>query len=475
MTFQQFLLILRARRLAVFFTLLVVVGGTIVGSLFWPKRYTATATVVVDFKGVDPILGIMMPSTMMPTYLSTQVDIIKSHKVALGAVKLLRVADSPVARQQFLDEVNGRGKIEDWLADLLLKNLEVEPGKESSLIEVSFKASDPEFAALVANAFVDAYQATNLELRVDPAKQTAVWFDEQLKVLKANVEIAQANLSKYQREKGIHSSDEKLDVENAKLGELSAAYTQAQASAFDLLSRQRQLKEFLGRGADPATLPDVLANPLLQQMKSTLSQSEARFDQISSQLGANHPEVQKLKADIATQRQKLRTEIETVSAGITNASSIAEKREQELRVAVAEHKAKLLRANQGRDELSVLMKEAETSQHAYDAAAQRFTQTNLESQATLTNIAVLNRAIPPLGQSSPKLLLNSIVAIMFGSIVAVGLALSLEIFDRRVRSEFDMVSGVDFPLLGILERTGKAKKPQALTLSRRRLAAPAAG
>ena len=51
-------------------------------ALLAPKKYEATSTIVVDFKGTDPILGIMLPAQMMPGYLATQVEIIKSHKVA---------------------------------------------------------------------------------------------------------------------------------------------------------------------------------------------------------------------------------------------------------------------------------------------------------------------------------------------------------------------------------------------------------
>src|SRR6185369_8810189 len=115
---------------------------------------------------------------------------------------------------------------------------------------------------------------------------------------------------------------------------------------------------------DPANLPDMLANPLVQSMKAQLTQSEARLDVLSSQLGANHPELQKLRADVATQRQKIKDEIANVAAGIKNSQRIAERRLEELRQAVAAQKAKMLAANKGRDDMSVLVKEVENAQRA---------------------------------------------------------------------------------------------------------------
>jgi len=72
MNIQQFFRVLRARWLLMLVTLLVVVGITISVSLLLPSRYTATATVVVDFKGIDPISGGILPLLPMTGYLATQ-------------------------------------------------------------------------------------------------------------------------------------------------------------------------------------------------------------------------------------------------------------------------------------------------------------------------------------------------------------------------------------------------------------------
>lgn len=450
MNLTQFLLILRARWKVVLATFLVVVLGTLSISLSLPKQYTATTTLVVDFKGMDPILGIMLPAQMMPGYMATQMDIIQSHKVAVDVVKALRLTENPAAREQWRGETGGRGTPEDWFADVLLNKLDVKPSRESNVVEIAWTGSDPKFAAIIATAFADAYIKTNLELRVDPARQTAAFFEEQLKILRENLERAQSKLSEYQRQKGYSSADERLDVETGRLAELSAQYSLTQAQAADALVRQRQLADFLARGANPDSLPDVLANPLVQNLKAQLANSEARLEQISSQLGGNHPEVKRLKADIEQQRTRLIAEVSTAGKALSNAARIAERREAGLRQAVAEQKARLMRFNQGRDEMAVLMKEVESAQRAYETASMRFTQTNLESQTSQTNISILTRAIPPLQPSSPKLVLNMLVSIFLGTMLGVGVVLFAEMIDRRVRSVTELAEAVQAPMLGVL-------------------------
>src|SRR5262249_32570657 len=149
-----------------------------------PKRYTASATVIVDFKAADPVMGVLMPAQFIPGYMATQVDIIQSRAVALKVVKALNLGDIPAIRRQHLEDSDGRGRFEDWLADLLLKRLDVKPSRESSVIEISYSNPDPKFAATMANAFAQAYIEQNLELKMFPAQKTSVWFDQQILELK---------------------------------------------------------------------------------------------------------------------------------------------------------------------------------------------------------------------------------------------------------------------------------------------------
>lgn len=450
MTFGQFLGILRARWWIALGTLVIAVGATLAVSLVLPKEYTATTTLVIDYKGTDPILGIMLPAQMMPGYMATQVDIIQSKKVATEVVKALGFAQSPVVRQQWMEATEGKGTVEDYFAEILLRKLDVKPSRESSVIEISFSGSDPRFAAAVANAFAEQYRKTNLELRVEPARQNAIWFDERLQKLRKDLEEAQTKLAEYQRDKGYTAADERLDLESARLQELSSQYAATQGAAADAQSRLRQLNDFIARGASPETLPDVLANPLIQNLKAILNQTEGRLEQTASQLGSNHPEVKRLQADIEGQKAKIKAEINVAASSIRNSANIALRREADLRDQVAAQKAKLIRVNQGRDQLMVLLKEVDNAQKAFDVASQRFQTTSLESQASQTNISVLSAASVPITPSSPKIVFNTLLAAAAGTILGVGLALIVELLRRPVRSAQELAEALGAPVLGVM-------------------------
>jgi chain length determinant protein EpsF len=356
----------------------------------------------------------------------------------------------------------GKGNIRDWLAELLLEYLNVEPSRESTVVNISYTANDPRFAAAVANAVVQSYVNTSLELKVAPARQTNTFFNEQIKSLKENLEKVQASLSAYQREKGIIATDERLDVENNRLNELSTQLVTAQAQTYDAQTRQRQVQEAIARGEVPESVPDVVASPVIQQLKANLTALEAKLNDLSSKVGTNHPQYLAATAELQGVRNKLKDEMSTVAKTIGNNSGLSKRREDQIKASLEAQRDKVLQMKKVRDDLTVLLREVENAQRAYDAAMGRMTQTRLESQATQTNVLVINEAIEPIKSSSPKILLNTVLSIVLGLMLAVAFALLREMSDRVVRSETDLRELLGLPVLGVLSQQRRGWRRRGL-------------
>jgi chain length determinant protein EpsF len=443
MNLAQLLLILRARARIILITLGVTVLTTIVVSLLVPESFKATTTLVLNYKGMDPITGIAIPAQLMPGYMATQVDIITSRNVAAKVADKLKFTESPAAKEQFEEATEGKGDIRDWFADLLLEKLDVEPSRESSVISISFSGADPEFAAAVANAFADAYQQTSIQLKVEPSLNAAGYLSSQTRTLRDNLEQAQARLSIYQQEKGLTSAFVQTDVENARLNELSAQLVMAQSQSIEASSRQA------GTRTNAEDSPDIAANPLVQGLKVSLARVESKLAELSQRVDHNHPQYLSAQAEADKLRTQLQEEILSTSASVGGSARIYRQRESELRAAVAAQKARLLELNRSRDQLMVLQKDVENAQRALDAVSQRFTQTSLESQANLTEVAVLNPAVAPLKPSSPKVMLNVMISVFLGGMLGAGFGLLAEMMDRRVRSRDDISEAFDIPVFPV--------------------------
>src|SRR5260221_5301996 len=132
MTPHQLFLILRARYKLILTVLLMTVVAAMAVTFLLPPRYKASATVVVDFKIVDPITGTFLPvQLLLASYMATELGILESQTVALKVVKALHLADDEDTKNKFVESTEGKGSIENWIAAGLLSKLDVKPSKES--------------------------------------------------------------------------------------------------------------------------------------------------------------------------------------------------------------------------------------------------------------------------------------------------------------------------------------------------------
>lgn len=437
MTFHQFFLLLQARwRVALFIPLVAILVALVV-SLLLPKKYTAQTAVLVDVRP-DPVAGVAVAGIVAPSYMATQVDIIAGDRVAQRVVKVLRMDESPVAKERWMNATQGRGTMEAWLVESLQRNLEVRPSRESNVINITFNGSTAESAAEIANAFAQAYLDVHLALKTEPARLYAVWFEEQTRASRVKLEEAQARLSNYQQKAGIVSSDERTDYETAKLGELSSQLTAVQGETTDSQSK---------RSARGDTVAEVMQSPLINSLKADVARLESKVQEMSVNLGANHPQRQSAESELASLKGRLASETARISASIETTYRVGKDRERELQGAVSAQKARVLALNKERDELNVYRRDVEAAQRAYENVSQSASQTRLQSLTNQTNAVRLNTAVAPLLPSSPRLLVNLLIAAFGGTLLGVAFALLLELSNRRVRSAEDLVQMLDLPVL----------------------------
>jgi polysaccharide biosynthesis transport protein len=456
MDFNQFILALRARRKAFMLVLGAVVVSALAIALIVPKNYVATTTVLIDARNEQAMSGADRVSPRERAgYLQTQLDLIGSGRVAKRVVRDLKYAQIPGVREQFERETGGMGTIEDWAAAGLLKKLKVD-SSSGNVVTVAYSSSDPKLSADVANAFAKAYVDTSLDLRTEPSREAAAWFEEQLKGLRASVSQSQAKLTAYQKEKGITSTDERADIESTRLAELSTQLLTARNATYDAQTRYKNAQEFLGSASTGSAaaaadaLPEVMGNAAVQAVKGALVAAEGRLEQSANDLGPNHPQYQRNVAEVNGLREKLAAEMKKAVAGLSNAAQQARRREEELKNAYTAQQEKLLSMRDARVDLAVMSRDVENAQRTYDAALARYLTTKIEGRAQTSSVAVLTPAVEPLTPKSPNVPLIVGLAVVLGLMFAVGVVFLLEMLDRRVRSRVDLESRLAVPSLGRL-------------------------
>ena len=449
MFLTQYLRIIWARKWIVIALFVLIAAAGIATTMLMPRQYTAETSLVVEVR-IDPALGALAPALAAPSYMATQVEILRSERVASRAVKILGVERSAAAVAQWRDATQAKISLERYFAGVLQRGLSVEPGRGgSSILNLGFTAADPIFAQAAANAFAQAYQDVSVELRVAPARQSATFLDDQVKSLRADLENAQARLSKFQQTKGIVVTDERLDQENARFNMLIAQLACAQAERVETETRQRNT------GIE--TSPDVLGSGAVQGLKAQLAQAETKLSDISSIVGKNHPQRLQLDAQIAELKKQIAAETRRVAGGTSTLSRGSSQKVSELQSMVDQQKRQLLSLRSDRDQIAVYQRDVEAAQRAYDAVSMRLGQVNMEGQNNQANTRLLSPAVEPLEPSRPRVMVGIVGSLLGALAVGILAALGLELLDRRIRRPEDLMVMPGVPVIGVLQPAGSRR------------------
>lgn len=441
MNLRQFLLILRLRWILVVIVALIAVGVTAFVNIRAPKVYTSQTALLLDVKA-DPLVATFMPAIASPAFLATQSHIIKSDKVAANVVKRLGFAQDRDAVARWKSATNGKVPLDLYYASMMQRGLLVEPAPGTSVLNISFTASDARFASIVANAYAQAYIDFSVDLRVEPARQYATWFDSRLKELRAELNMAKERLATAQQANGQVSTDVRADEGLTKLNTLEAQLASAVAERTELAVR--------ARNSGSESSPDVQNNPMVQVLKSQLGKLEADFADARAKYGEGHPQYQQIVTQLAVVRQQLATEVRRVSSTSSTSTAISDQKVNDLRNQVEQQKKRVFGMRAGKDEVEVMAREVEATQRAYDAVAQRRTQLTLESQSDQAGARILSVAVEPLAPSKPKVLINILLSVVGGLAAGAALACGIELLDRRIRSSSDLTQIEGLPVLAVL-------------------------
>jgi chain length determinant protein EpsF len=467
MDFQQFLLALRARRKAFVMVFAAAVITAMAVALIVPKKYIATATILLDARDEQSMTAGRLSPRERAGYVATQMDLLMSGRVAAKVSKDLKLAQKQGWRDAFESDTAGVGNIDDWIGGQLLEKLRVDTSA-SNVLTVQFSSSDARFATDVTNAFTKAYLDTTLALRTEPTREAADWFNDQMKGMRADVAQSQTKLAAYQKAKGITFADERTDMEGARLGELNTQYLIAKNATYDAASKFKQASEAL-KDATVEEVPEVLASGHISALKVDMGRAEARLAEQGEVLGPNHPQYQRTSAEVAGLRAKVTTEMKRIVAGLGNALEQAKRREEDLKQAINAQADRVQQMKDARIEMTVMTRDVENAQRAYDAVLTRFITNKVDSAAKSTNVALLTPAIEPVKPAHPKLGLIGGLSIVVGLLLAAAIVYLLETLDRRVRSRADLESRLAVPSLGRLSRwqpTGGRLLPVPLRTAR---------
>jgi len=441
MTMSRILAVLRGRRREAQLVFAATAAAIFAAALMLPVQYTAGASIVLNLKSNDGLSGIALPGGLVSTHVATQIDILQSERVLLKAIDRLGLARDPEWNRKWEAGAHGKKRFEIWAADTIAKKLVVKPVPDSSVLTVSYTAKDPEFAATVANAVVQAYMATSLEMRLEPARQYGQYFEERAAALRASLERARARLLDYQRANNLVLTEEKISLETERLQELNSKLTDARVSASESTAHRARA------AGTPENMREALADPVVASLSDEVSRQEARLAEQSERLGANHPQVMQQQSSIATLKQRRDAAIRKTLGSIVMTDTVNQSQLHSLEEDVKTQRARVLDLESRRVEAGLIEREIENTQKAYDAVLEKASQAALQSGDNQSDVSILGTASAPLDRPLLRLLKLGAAAVAGALAAAVLFVLGREQLDRRVRTPEDITTQLGQQLL----------------------------
>ena len=422
--------------------------------------YEATASLIIEKENTNALSfqEFMAADPFSDEYYQTQNKILESRVLARKVIRRLGLDKNesffhkPETKASAPDAAQQKEASDDALVGLLLGGLRIEPLRNTRIVYVRYQSRDPALAAEIANGVVQAYIDYNFENKVEAVKYSVQWLNENMEAERKKVEAAEEALLRYKQKYDI-VTDFTGDTETItaqKLAQLNAQVVEAETARVEVETRYNQAVEFAQNPAMLDSIPDVLSNAIIQQIKTMEVELSQRKSELSKKYGANHPQMVALQSELKNLQSKKEQEITRIVNSLNNTYKIALAKENSLKDALATQKNESLNLNQKAVEYTNLYRQAQSAKEMYALLLKRFKEKSVSENLKADNIRIVDKAELPRAPVKPQKARNIFVAIILGLIVAAGAAFFLEYLNNTLNSPEDIKRHLHIPFLGIV-------------------------
>lgn len=427
-------------------------------------RYTAATSVQINDQS-EQVLGDGLDGTNanlswdIERFLNTQVDILRSRGLAARVAAKLGLKDNTA----FFEAIKADPPIaemtatqaQEQLINLLLENTRIELPPSTRIATISFSSADPALSAEISNAIAEEFIQANLQRRYDSSAYARNFVSERMEEARIRLESSERELNAYARTAGLirtrgipgesSTSQNAGSVTAASLMQLNEAANQAQAQrvAAEGKWKAEQASPLLASQA-------VLANPTVQTLMTRTANAASELQEARARYLTNHPSIARLESELAAVEGQLKMVAGQVRESIRAEYTGALAAEQALRRQVQNLQGATLAEQDRSVRYNTLAREADTNRTLYEGLLQRYRELNAAAGISASNIAIIDRALPPTKPSSPKLLYNLLIGCAIGFALAGILVFIRDQLDDRIRIPEDIEAKTDLSLLGVI-------------------------
>jgi polysaccharide chain length determinant protein (PEP-CTERM system associated) len=477
LTLDDYLSMLRRRvKLILFPALLAPLVGFLISYAF-TARYTSQSLVLVEGQKVPE--GVVQPvvtADLAQRIATMQQQVLGRNRLQPIVEKHPGLFKGSKSVEDVLEDVRAGVQIEPVVTDLSqIANTNGGKRRPQGSVPgfyVTFTTANARDAQDICNDLTSAILTEFQNSREEAASSTTAFISHQLDEAKQNLDDQDSKLAAFKRQYAGQlpgDEDNNLKVLGALNSQLDANTQTVNRAQQDKAYTESMLAQQLAawKSSQGTTNPQSLETQL-STLQSQLLSLQARYTE-------DHPDVIKTKADIAEVKKKLAEVNDAAAKGSDTAAkpTASEPPEiRQLRLQVHQYDEVLAQATREQKRVSdqirmyqsrvaispeveekykQLTRDYDTAQKFYaDLLAKKSTSemaTDMEKRQQGEQMHLLNQASLPESPSFPNRLLFAAGGLGGGLVIGMGLALWMELRDKSIRNEADVVASLQMPVL----------------------------
>jgi polysaccharide chain length determinant protein (PEP-CTERM system associated) len=428
----------------------------------FPKKYMAETRVQIREQTISR-------SLMEPILDFSSTDLVTQIRAEVTAEQYVKQVDDEL---QLVGSEGGPSSLTQ-LAKQLERNITLDTNPRERYFTLQVSWNDPRLAAAIANKMASIYIERNAKIRADMAGRTLQQLRDKRLEIERRLQAIRDTISEFR-------SEHKFELESyADTNQGQIDQINSEVDRID--QRIREYKNEVSRlelDLDAALSGDADAGPGRDPRRDRLESLRQDLAELRSQGKTDrHPRVQQLQNQIAGLEQELQAaglgeqpeesresyQVRSMRQEIQRYENEIEALEQdraELRAEASTIQERLRLTPDRQNQLERYLQQESNLQQLYDDAYNKEMEAlegkQIEEFQAGERFEVLNMARAPAEPFFPDLRLFIFMGLSVGVGLGVALVLLLEVFDQSFKSEEQLASAIDLPILAVIPDLEKA-------------------
>ncbi len=374
---------------------------------------------------------------------------------------------------------------------MIHQNLFVEPVrdaratfKDTRLIEVTYRHTNPDLAAFVANGIGESFTTYNQERRSGTSRKTSDFLQQRIADLQTQIRTDEVNLVELKKDKGILKTDGESTLVMAQLSTLNRQLLEAEND------RKLAEAEFNAASRSPESSRSLVEDRLarfITEQENSIRELRTDVGKRTAELRATRDRLLEVFKETAPEIKEIDRQIESLDLSLASAitknrleleefrnrsSSVlleslrtnylkTKEREDKIRVTYNQKYSEAQGQNIGAVQIRLLEQNIETNKGFLDNLRKQESSNDIAAKGSDNNISVAAFAIPPDKPIGPRRLMTVFAVLMLSTLFGMGLALAFEYLDDTIKTTEEIE--------GLLQLPALAAIPSIDSMPRRRL------